>query len=83
PFLIAFILGPLLEDNFRQSMLMSGGALDILVRSPITWVFWTLTAVTVAAIVTAGFRALRPGSPARDGAGGAGSKADDSGPAEG
>ncbi|MEL6480103.1 MAG: tripartite tricarboxylate transporter permease [Pseudomonadota bacterium] len=83
PFLIAFILGPLLEDNFRQSMLMSGGALDILVRSPITWVFWTLTAVTVAAIVTAGFRALRPGSPARGGAGGAGSKADDSRPGAG
>ncbi len=26
PFLIAFILGPLLEDNFRQAMLMSGGS---------------------------------------------------------
>ena len=25
PFLIAFILGPLLEDNFRQAMLMSNG----------------------------------------------------------
>ncbi|QCY09561.1 tripartite tricarboxylate transporter permease [Pseudomonas sp. MPC6] len=47
PFLIAFILGPLLEDNFRQSMLMSNGDFSILFRSVITWVFWTLTALTL------------------------------------
>ena len=56
PFLIAFILGPLLEDNFRQSMLMSGGTPDILFRSPITWVFWVFTAITIAALVRAGLR---------------------------
>ena len=56
PFLIAFILGPLLEDNFRQSMLMSGGSGDILFRSPITWVFWAFTAITIAALVRAGLR---------------------------
>lgn len=54
PFLIAFILGPLLEDNFRQSMLMSGGTPDILFRGPITWFFWGLTVLTVAAIVRSG-----------------------------
>ena len=51
PFLIAFILGPLLEDNFRQSMLMSGSDLMILLRGPITWFFWVLTSITVFAIV--------------------------------
>jgi putative tricarboxylic transport membrane protein len=50
PFLIAFILGPLLEDNFRQSMLMSGSDPAILLRGPITWFFWTVTAITVFAI---------------------------------
>ncbi len=59
PFLIAFILGPLLEDNFRQSMLMSGGSADILFRSPITWVFWVFTAITIAALVRTGLRARR------------------------
>lgn len=54
PFLIAFILGPLLEDNFRQSMLMSGGSADILVRSPITWAFWTLTALALVALIRRG-----------------------------
>jgi putative tricarboxylic transport membrane protein len=54
PFLIAFILGPLLEDNFRQAMLMSGSNPTILFRGPITWFFWALTAITVFAIVRAG-----------------------------
>lgn len=50
PFLIAFILGPLLEDNFRQSMLMSGSDPSILLRGPITWFFWAMTLLTIAAI---------------------------------
>ncbi|MGI9388032.1 MAG: tripartite tricarboxylate transporter permease [Methyloligellaceae bacterium] len=56
PFLIAFILGPLLEDNFRQAMLMSGGSLGVLFRSPITWVFWALTIITIGALVRAGMK---------------------------
>ncbi len=50
PFLIAFILGPLLEDNFRQSMLMSGSDPSILLRGPITWFFWAVTLITIVAI---------------------------------
>ncbi len=50
PFLIAFILGPLLEDNFRQSMLMSGGDVSVFVRGPITWAFWTFSIIALFAI---------------------------------
>ena len=50
PFLIAFILGPLLENNFRQAMLMSGSDPTILFRGPITWFFWSITLLTVVAI---------------------------------
>ncbi|NNU80971.1 C4-dicarboxylate ABC transporter permease [Halovulum dunhuangense] len=60
PFLIAFILGPLLEDNFRRAMLMSGSDPSILFRGPITWFFWALTAITVFAIVRAAIRSTRP-----------------------
>ncbi|MFK8036127.1 MAG: tripartite tricarboxylate transporter permease [Hyphomicrobiales bacterium] len=55
PFLIAFILGPLLEDNFRQSMLMSGSDPAVLFRGPITWVFWTATFITIFAISRSAF----------------------------
>lgn len=51
PFLIAFILGPLFEDNFRQAMLMSGGDPGILFRGAITWVFWGLTLITVITLI--------------------------------
>ncbi|MFA3920650.1 tripartite tricarboxylate transporter permease [Ruegeria hyattellae] len=59
PFLIAFILGPLLEDNFRQSMLMSGSDWKVLFRGPITWFFWGATALTVVAIVRTSVRAIK------------------------
>ena len=59
PFLIAFIIGPLLEDNFRQAMLMSGSSPAILFRGPITWFFWALTMITVVAIIRAGMKAAK------------------------
>ncbi len=59
PFLIAFILGPLLEDNFRQALLMSSGDALIFFRNPICWVFWTLTALSILFIVRNHIRAKR------------------------
>jgi putative tricarboxylic transport membrane protein len=49
--LIAFILGPLLEDNFRQSLLLAKGSWTIFFSSPICWLFWGLTVVAVAVLV--------------------------------
>ena len=51
PFLIAFILGPLREDNFRQSMILSEGGLGILARSGIRWFFWALTLLSLVFLV--------------------------------
>ena len=59
PFLIAFILGPLLEDNFRQALLMSGGTPTIFFRNEICWVFWVLTALSVGFMVRNHMRARR------------------------
>ncbi len=67
PFLIAFILGPLLEDNFRQALLMSGGSPLILFSSPITLVFWTLTLLMVVAIVVAQSRRAKLARAAQPG----------------
>ena len=43
PFLIAFVLGPLFEDNLRRSLLISRGEIDIFFRGGITWFFIVLT----------------------------------------
>ncbi len=42
PFLIAYILGPMLEDSFRQALLLSSGNYSIFFRNAICWVFWGL-----------------------------------------
>ncbi len=56
PFLIAFILGPILEDNFRQSLLLSRGDYLVFFSSPICWLFWGLTAIAVFIILRRGFK---------------------------
>ena len=51
PFLIAFILGPLLEDSFRQALQLSRGDFSIFIRNPICWGFLGLTVVSIALII--------------------------------
>jgi putative tricarboxylic transport membrane protein len=47
PFVIAFVLGPLLEDNMRRSLLMSDGSYAIFLRSPICWFFAVMFFVAI------------------------------------
>jgi putative tricarboxylic transport membrane protein len=47
PLLIAFILEPILESSFRQSLLISQGSLAIFVTHPISAVFLALSVVGV------------------------------------
>jgi len=51
PLVIAFILGPLFEDNLRRSLIMSGGDFSIFYRSTICWVFIALFVFTVTYMV--------------------------------
>ncbi len=66
PFLIAFILGPLFEDNFRRSLLISKGSFDIFLRSGICWFFLVLTVITIAVIVRRNFTRTRKAQPRRE-----------------
>jgi putative tricarboxylic transport membrane protein len=47
PILLGFVLGPRFEENFRRSMLISGGDLRVFVERPISAAFLTLAAVVV------------------------------------
>ena len=51
PLLIAFILEPILESSFRQSLLISRGSLGIFVTHPISAAFLALSLVGVCIIV--------------------------------
>lgn len=48
PLVLAFVLGPLLEESFRQSMLISNGSLLVFVDRPITLVMILAGAAMVA-----------------------------------
>ncbi|MER2533708.1 MAG: tripartite tricarboxylate transporter permease [Rhizobiaceae bacterium] len=47
PFILGFLLGPMLEENFRRSMLLSRGSLDIFITKPISAGLLALTALVL------------------------------------
>ncbi len=47
PPILAIILGGMLEQSFRQSLIISGGSLSIMVSSPISSIFLGLTVLTM------------------------------------
>ena len=51
PMLIAFLLGPLLEDGVRRAMIMSGGSPMIFVERPISLLFVAMAVLTLAAMI--------------------------------
>ncbi|MFP5071144.1 tripartite tricarboxylate transporter permease [Pseudonocardia nantongensis] len=58
PLVLAFVLGPIMEEAFRQSMLISGGSLGIFVSRPISGSLLALMLLLVVlSVVTARRRA--------------------------
>ena len=51
PFLIAFILGPMIEENLRRALAISRGDPTVLLSSPITWIFAVLIVFVVGLTV--------------------------------
>ena len=47
PLLIGFILSPLFEKNFRRALILNNGNYGIFFSSPLCWIFWAATAVSV------------------------------------
>jgi putative tricarboxylic transport membrane protein len=47
PAVLALVLGPLIENNFRQALILSQGSLRIFVSSPISIVFYALTVMVL------------------------------------
>lgn len=47
PFIIAFVLGPGLEDNLRRTALISHGDYTVFLASPISWAFAGLTIASI------------------------------------
>lgn len=59
PFVIAFILGPMLEKGLRRSLAASGGDISVLFSSPISLIFYALTLIAIVSIVRSRWQAVR------------------------
>jgi TctA family transporter len=56
PLLIGFVLGPMMEENFRRAMVLSRGSYATFVQSPVSA---TLLAISVALLAWATWAAIR------------------------
>jgi putative tricarboxylic transport membrane protein len=59
PLMLGFILGPMLEENFRRALLLSRGSFTIFVTRPISATLFGLIAIFVAWQVIAFFLQAR------------------------
>ena len=66
PLLLGFILGPMLEENFRRAMLLSRGSFSALVNRPISATLLSVIGVLVVWQFVAFFRARRKQRPVLD-----------------
>ena len=63
PLMLGFILGPMLEENFRRSLLFSRGSFTIFVTRPIAGTLIGLIALFVVWQLIAFVRDSRKGKP--------------------
>jgi TctA family transporter len=59
PLLLGFVLGPLMEENFRRALLLSDGSFTVFLTRPISLALLVMTAILLLAIVLPAFRKTR------------------------
>ena len=59
PLVLGFVLGPMLEENFRRAMLISGGDMSTFVTRPISAGLLVLALFLLAALLSPAIRARR------------------------
>jgi TctA family transporter len=59
PMLLGFVLGPMMEENLRRTMLMAGGDPSVFVRRPISLAFILATVVILLVVVLPAVRRRR------------------------
>ncbi len=64
PTVLALVLGPQMEENFRRALILSQGSFSIFLASPISWFFYVATGIVLAGQVRRSLRAQREGAKA-------------------
>lgn len=59
PLLLGFILGPLMEENFRRALVLSGGDPTVFIREPISAVLLVIAAAMLILVLAPSIRSRR------------------------
>ncbi len=59
PMLLGFVLGPMMEENLRRSMLMAGGDPSVFLRRPISLAFMIATVLILIVMLAPAVRKRR------------------------
>jgi TctA family transporter len=59
PILLGFVLGPMVEENFRRALLLARGDMMVFVQRPISALFIALCALLVIGVTVSGLRGYR------------------------
>jgi putative tricarboxylic transport membrane protein len=62
PLLLGYVLGPLIEENFRRALLVSNGDLVIFVARPVSAAFLALSLALIAGVAVSALRGRGGGS---------------------
>jgi TctA family transporter len=60
PLMLGFILGPMLEENFRRTMTLGRGSLTVFFTRPISGTLLTFIAIAIVVHIAAALRGQRP-----------------------
>ena len=59
PIMLGFVLGPMLEENFRRSLLLSRGNLAVFIERPISGTFVAISALLLLGVIWSAWRKAR------------------------
>jgi TctA family transporter len=59
PLLLAFILGPPMEEHLRRAMVLSEGRVDVLLREPLSAILLAIAALLLASVLLPAIRKKR------------------------
>jgi putative tricarboxylic transport membrane protein len=63
PIMLGFVLGPMVEENFRRALLLSRGDLAIFVERPISATFVGMSALLLLGVTWSAWRGKKRGNP--------------------
>jgi putative tricarboxylic transport membrane protein len=59
PIMLGFVLGPMVEENFRRTVMLSGGDMSVLLNRPISAMFIGFSVILLLAVTVSSLRARR------------------------